>query len=155
MNTDTLKIEAYSFVYKGKHNLLPNDNVGKWEGWEPLVRLIDVQTKVMEPYIPDGYKLVPIEATHEMLAAAFVGKVETQDVTGQIKRREKMAEDYYKMVMASPFVNLNPKQETFGWKAFYIGKDGYLHTYTTSDYASAVEKDMDGKPHPLIYATID
>lgn len=48
------------------------------------------------------WKLAPVEPTPEMIAAAFVGKVETQDVLGQMRRRQAMATDYKAMIAAAP-----------------------------------------------------
>ena len=52
--------------------------------------------------VPAGFRLVPVEPTQEMVAAAFAGMIEDQDLNRQIKRREAMAETYRKMIAAAP-----------------------------------------------------
>jgi hypothetical protein len=55
-----------------------------------------------QPQVPPGWLLVPKTPTPEMVRAAFEGKVETQDLPGQMRRRAAMAENYLAMVNAAP-----------------------------------------------------
>jgi hypothetical protein len=55
-----------------------------------------------QPQVPDGWLLVPKTPTPAMVHAAFEGKVETQDLPGQMRRRAAMAENYLAMVNAAP-----------------------------------------------------
>ena len=50
----------------------------------------------------EGMVLVPVEPTAEMVAAAFVGKVEAQCVQHQERSRVAMAANYKAMLAAAP-----------------------------------------------------
>ena len=50
----------------------------------------------------EGWQLVPVEPTAEMVAAAFVGKVEAQCVQHQERSRVAMAANYKAMLAAAP-----------------------------------------------------
>lgn len=49
-----------------------------------------------------GLVAVPTTPTPAMIAAAFAGKMESQDCLGQARRREAMANDYMAMLAAAP-----------------------------------------------------
>lgn len=54
------------------------------------------------PAIPDGYALVPVEPTAEMIEATFAGEMELQSVQHQMRIRERRAHYYRAMLAAAP-----------------------------------------------------
>lgn len=52
--------------------------------------------------VREGWKLVPVEPTPEMVDAAFAGMVEDQDVMRQLGRRREMRRKYAAMLAAAP-----------------------------------------------------
>ncbi len=54
------------------------------------------------PVIPDGYALVPVEPTAEMIEATFAGEIELQSVQHQIRNRKRRAQYYRAMLAAAP-----------------------------------------------------
>lgn len=61
--------------------------------------------------IPEGYKLVPVEPTAEMIEAAFAGKIEAQSVQHQEASRKAMARDYAAIIAVAP----QPATEPVSW----------------------------------------
>lgn len=68
-----------------------------WTAWQARAALL-------EP-VGEGWVMVPKEPTPEMVAAAFHGVVEAQDVMAQMRSRERMAGFYRAMIAASPKTN--------------------------------------------------
>lgn len=60
---------------------------------------------------PAGWKLVPIGPTPEMIAAAFAGKIEDQDMMRQMRRRDAMSNDYMIMLAAAPVPPAHAQQQ--------------------------------------------
>lgn len=60
--------------------------------------------KKSESAVPEGWKLVPVEPTPEMLEVYFAGKIEAQSCTHQQRARERVARDYKAMLEAAPKV---------------------------------------------------
>lgn len=52
--------------------------------------------------VPEGWQLVPVEPTTEMVEAYFAGKMEAQSCTHQQIARERVARDYRAMLAAAP-----------------------------------------------------
>ena len=52
--------------------------------------------------VPDGWKLVPIKPTPEMVEAYFAGKMEAQSYIHQMRAREQVSRDYNSMLAAAP-----------------------------------------------------
>ena len=52
--------------------------------------------------IPDGWKLVPVKPTPEMVEAYFAGKMEAQSYIHQMRARERVSIDYNSMLAAAP-----------------------------------------------------
>ena len=61
---------------------------------------IPLYTAPPAPVVPDGYALVPVEPTAEMIEATFAGEVELQSVQHQIRNRERRAH-YYRAMLAA------------------------------------------------------
>ena len=69
-----------------------------------------IESKLAEAYeqgkkdatAPEGWKLVLLAPTEEMVAATFSGMVEDQDMNRQIARRAAMKETLRKAIEASP-----------------------------------------------------
>lgn len=51
---------------------------------------------------PEGWQLVPVVPTTEMVEAYFAGKIEAQSCTHQQRARERVARDYRAMLAAAP-----------------------------------------------------
>lgn len=60
-----------------------------------------------EPDVPDGYALVPVEPTAEMIEATFAGEMELQSVQHQMRSRERRAHYYRAMLAAAPQQEVN------------------------------------------------
>ena len=54
------------------------------------------------PVIPDGWVMVPVEPTAEMIEATFAGEMELQSVQHQMRSRERRAHYYRAMLAAAP-----------------------------------------------------
>lgn len=52
--------------------------------------------------VPDGWKLVPVKPTPEMVEAYFAGKMEAQSYIHQMRARERVSIDYNSMLAAAP-----------------------------------------------------
>ena len=52
--------------------------------------------------VPDGWKLVPVKPTPEMVEAYFAGKMEAQSYIHQMRARERVSRDYNSMLAAAP-----------------------------------------------------
>lgn len=79
------RLDLNPYVYDGAHALLDS---------------------FMVELIARGLTVVPLVPTPDMVRAAFVGKMESQDCLGQARRREAMANDYSAMVGEAPPVAL-------------------------------------------------
>ena len=74
------------------------------KGYTKLTKDIDAALagKLPAPVVPEGWKLVPVVPTTEMVEAYFAGKMEAQSCTHQQRARERVARDYRAMLAAAP-----------------------------------------------------
>lgn len=59
------------------------------------------QAVALAKVVPDGFKLVPVDPTSEMIDAAFEGMVTDMDVMRQFARRRSVIETYGRMIAAA------------------------------------------------------
>lgn len=62
----------------------------------------DLLMAAVHKIAPEGWQLVPVEPTTEMVEAYFAGKMEAQSCTHQQRARERVARDYRAMLAAAP-----------------------------------------------------
>lgn len=62
----------------------------------------DLLMAAVHKIAPEGWQLVPVEPTTEMVEAYFAGKMEAQSCTHQQIARERVARDYRAMLAAAP-----------------------------------------------------
>ena len=104
-----LTTEPVAYMYKDKLHTDPRFSLHtRFSNWsqedinEYEITEIPLYAAPPAPVVPDGYALVPVEPTAEMIEATFAGEMELQSVQHQIRNRERRAQYYRAMLAAAP-----------------------------------------------------